>query len=91
MSSNTTQNTFKIDFAHPWCSWLYAAQVPQKKWDEFYEQFGTVMHSVSTPESVKSAAFMWIHKNGKVSLYEKDPEKIKENVDAILSELENEK
>jgi hypothetical protein len=60
---------YRLDFSHPWADFLYFAQVPQEKWEEFYQQFGTVMYSVSTPKSTKVAAFIWIHKNGKVPVF----------------------
>lgn len=69
MSSNASALKQKIDFSHPWADYLYVAKVPQEKWEEFYSQFGYYCYSVTTPESTKAAAFLWIHKNGKVPIF----------------------
>jgi hypothetical protein len=64
--SGSKQVKYRLNFSHPWSDFLYTAQVPRDRYDEFYSKFGTVMHSETTPESTKASAFIWIDKNGKL-------------------------
>lgn len=53
----------KLDFSHPWGEYLLTFNVPKEKHQEFYEQFGYYLYSISTPQDEKEKAFAWMIAN----------------------------
>lgn len=61
--SDSAAPRVRLNFNFPYAHFLMMYNVPQTKWEAFYERFGDTYHKGRTPDEEHGRALLWMMAN----------------------------